>query len=143
MKFQQKLKENLEVLFKRYISAFENYDLTLVKACYHLPCSLHTPDKIAYLNSESVFAQEFKDIFIVLQHAKTKKIVATKASYNQSSHSAIDVCIDWSFIDRSDEVFAEFTAFYQLAIIDNQIKIISVVSHELSNSIVLSQMLDI
>jgi len=129
--------EQLENLFQEYISAFKQYDLSAVQLCYQLPCSLHTPEKIAYLHNSDSFTQEFKDIFTVLQHAKTENIIATQASYNQSVGTSLDVCIDWAFIDSKNEVFADFTAFYHVIKVEQDLKILSVVSHDLSNSIAL------
>ena len=137
------VEQQLKKLFEGYILAFKHYDLKAVQACYHLPCTLHTPDKIAYLDNNESFAQEFKDIFTVLQHANTKRIIATKASYSLSINSSLDVCIDWAFIDNKNEVFADFTAFYYVVEIEQQLKIINVVSHDLSNSVELSLSLEL
>jgi hypothetical protein len=132
------LEQALIILFKDYISAFEKYDLTAARTCYHLPCTLHTPDKIAYLSDRESFDKEFEEIFIVLKHAKTKKIIPTAASYNNSANSSVDICVDWAFIDDNDEVFADFTAFFHVIKIAEQFKIVSVVSHDLTNSIELA-----
>jgi hypothetical protein len=70
-----------------------------------------------------------------LRHANTQNIIATKATYSLGVGDTIDVCIDWAFIDDKKEVFADFCAFYQLIKIEEQYKIISVVSHDLSNSV--------
>lgn len=132
------LEQALIKLFKNYIIAFEHCDLKAARACYHLPCTLHTPDKIAYLANSESFNQEFKDIFTVLTHANTKKIIPTAASYNHADDSSIDICVDWAFVDDNDEVFADFSAFFHVVKIDEQFKIMSVVSHDLSNSIELA-----
>jgi len=137
------IEQQLKKLFEDYILAFKQYDLKAVQACYHLPCTLHTPDKIAYLDNDEHFAQEFKDIFTVLQHANTDEIVTTKATYSHSINSSLDICIDWAFIDNKGEVFADFTAFYHVVKTEQQFKIISVVSHDLSNSVELPLKLDI
>jgi len=128
----------LDNLFQEYISAFKQYDLSAVQHCYQLPCTLHTPDKIAYIADEASFKQEFEDIFTVLQHANTVNIVATKATYSLREGDTLDVCIDWAFIDDKKEVFADFCAFYHLVKVEQQYKIISVVSHDLSNSVALT-----
>lgn len=127
--------QQLVNLFQDYISAFKQYDLAALKQCYQLPCTLHTPDKIAYLADNANFEQEFKNIFIVLQHANIQKIVVTKASYSLSVSHSVDVCIDWAFIDDKDEVFTDFCAFYHLVKIEQDYKIVNVVSHDLSNSV--------
>jgi hypothetical protein len=129
------LEQALIELFKDYISAFEQYNFSAARACYHLPCTLHTPDKIAYLSGRESFDKEFEEIFIVLKHANTKKIIPTAASYNNSANSSVDICVDWAFIDDKDEVFADFTAFFHVIKIAEQFKIVSVVSHDLTNSV--------
>lgn len=129
-------------LLENYISAFKNYDLSKVRHLYQLPCALHTPDKIVYLTNEPAFEQEFIQIFTVLQHANISDIKITKATYNKSINSEIDLSINWVFIDDKGDVFTEFCAFYHLVLVEKQkveqeqqYKIISVVSHELLNSV--------
>lgn len=142
-----KVEAQLVELFECYIEGFHTYNMQMVLRCYHLPCTLHTPDKIAYLNNEAAFEHEFIDIFTVLKHANITKIVATKASYQQCQPFSIDVCIDWLFFDNNNEVFTDFTAYYHLVnTSDNQNnvgKIVSVVSHELQNSIELGNELQL
>jgi len=137
------IEQKLVNLFQSYISGFKKYDLAAVQACYCLPCSLHTPEKIAYLGNSDDFAKEFTEIFTVLQQAKTENILVTKASFNKSYNGAVDVCIDWAFIDDTGEVFADFCAFYHVVEIEQQYKIINVVSHELSNSVELMSSLSL
>jgi len=137
------LKQKLETLFEQYLNAFENYDLENVCACYHLPCTLNTPDKIVLVNDIEQCKQEFNDIFSQLQQANTGKIVARKASYMKLDENLILACVDWDFIDDKEQVFADFSAFYHISIkcadsaeeTIQELKIINVVSHELSNSI--------
>lgn len=137
------VEQQLNELFTRYIKAFSNYDMQAVLSCYHLPCTLHTSEKIAYLSNEKQFKQEFIDIFTVLKHANISKIVASKASYQYCQDHSIDICIDWLFYDNNDEIFTDFTAFYHVASSgDNSEgigKIISVVSHVIENSVELAQ----
>ncbi|GAA6204477.1 hypothetical protein [Thalassotalea sp. SU-HH00458] len=129
----------LENLFQQYLTAFKYYDLTKLKQCYQLPCVLHTPDKVAYLADDRAFEQEFLAIFTMLQQAKVSDINMTKATYSKSVNNAVDVCISWVFIDENGEVFADFCAFYHITKIVEEFKIMSVVSHELSNSIALAE----
>jgi hypothetical protein len=144
------IEQQLSELFNRYIDGFHAYNMQTVLSCYHLPCTLHTPEKIAYLANENDFEQEFIDIFTVLKHANITKIVATKASYRQCQRHSIDVCIDWLFYTDNNEVFTDFTAFYHIVTNDvtngenntqNIGKIVSVVSHELQNSVTLENAL--
>lgn len=145
------IEQQLYDLFNRYIEGFHRYNMKTVLSCYHLPCTLHTPDKIAYLANKNEFEQEFIDIFTVLKHANITKIVATKASYQQCQQHSIDVCIDWLFYTNTDEVFTDFTAFYHITcdhLNDNKPvntigKIVSVVSHEIQNSVMLANELSL
>lgn len=137
------VEQQLTNLFHQYLAAFEQYDLKALHHCYHLPCTLHTPDKIAFLKDEEHFNQEIADIFLLLKNANIKRIKMLKASYSLISKHSINVCVDWAFIDDNDNVFADFTAFYQLECIEQQYKIINVVSHDLTNSITLDKDLKI
>jgi len=122
-------------LFKDYLAAFKSYDLAKVAACYHLPCTLHTPDKVVLLKNSKECLQEFSNIFTQLQQAKTSDIIARKASYSLVTKNLLFACVDWEFLDDQGEIFADFCAIYHLVLIDNELKIINVVSHDLSNSL--------
>ena len=124
-------------LFINYLSAFKAYDLDKVSACYHLPCTLNTPDKVILLKDTKTLLQEFNDIFIQLKQAKNSNIKADKASYSLLTENLLLACIDWAFFNEQGEIFADFCALYHLAIVENELKIINVVSHDLSNSLTL------
>lgn len=135
------VEQQLNELFTQYIKAFEQYDMSAALGCYHLPCTLHTPEKIANIINEEQFEQEFIDIFTILKHANITKIVADKASYQYCQKNSVDVCINWLFYDKNNELFTDFTAFYHVVNeegINNTGKIVSVVSHEIENSVELS-----
>lgn len=125
-------------LFTAYIAAFKGYKLDDVAACYHLPCTLHTPDRVVLLSNEQESLQEFNDIFSQLKQAKTRDIVAKNASYSLVTGSVVLVSVDWTFIDEKSEIFADFCAVYHLILVNNELKIFNVVSHELSNSLSLN-----
>tara|TARA_R110000782_G_C14816971_1_gene413349 strand:- start:6794 stop:6991 length:198 start_codon:yes stop_codon:yes gene_type:complete len=59
------------------------------------------------------------------------------------SESLILACIDWQFIDTKGDVFTDFSAFYHLALNNEQWQIFNVVSQELSQSIALNETFDI
>jgi hypothetical protein len=122
-------------LFKGYLDAFKTYDLGKVASCYHLPCTLHTPDKVALLKDSKSCLKEFSDIFEQLQQAKTSDIIARKASYSLITENLLFVSVDWEFIDGQGDIFADFCAIYHLVLIGDELKIINVVSHDLSNSL--------
>lgn len=130
-------KTKLISFFESYIAAFKQYELNDVLAFYHFPCTLHTPDKMVLLCNVEESLTEFKNIFTQLKQAQTKDIKVTNASYSQVCENVILASVDWAFIDDQDNNFADFCAIYHLIILNNQLKIFNVVSHELSNSIVL------
>ncbi|WP_426356947.1 hypothetical protein ACPUVO_10650 [Pseudocolwellia sp. HL-MZ19] len=136
------VEHELNELFTRYINAFKAYDMAAALSCYHLPCTLHTPEKIAYLQNEEQFKQEFIDIFTILKHANISRIVADKSSYQYCQKNTLDVCINWLFYDENNELFTDFSAFYHIANDESSEsigKIVSVVSHEIENAIELAQ----
>lgn len=124
--------------FTNYATAFKSYDLSKVVACYHLPCTLNTPDKVVLLTATKQCEQAFSDIFAQLQQANTSDIIAKKASYSMITKALMLVCIDWDFIDDQGVVFADFCAIYHLILIEGELKIINVVSHDLSSTIELA-----
>ncbi len=138
--------QQIETLFDHYLAAFSTYDLDAVVACYHIPCTLHTPDKIVQVNSTDDCRQELNDIFTQLKQANTAKIIARKASYMSINDELLLACVDWDFIDEQGQVFADFCAFYHISISNStkqEIVIVNVVSHELSNSLSLANVFSI
>lgn len=131
--------KKIATLFKHYLTAFKKYDLSGVVSCYHIPCTLHTPEKVVLLEDLSAFEQEFNDIFTQLKQAQMSDICATKASYTKITERLLLVSIDWVFVDGQGEVFADFCAVYHLTFNKNELEIINVVSHDLSNSLTLAQ----
>lgn len=129
--------EKVVRLFKAYITAFKQYNLNDVVDFYHLPCTLHTPDKLVLLKNKAECTQEIEDIFTQLKQANTRDILVSKASYALVTESVLLACVNWTFVDEQGETFADFCAIYHLMLINNQLKIINVVSHELDNSILL------
>jgi len=129
--------EKLAHLFTNYLQYFKEYNLAGVASCYHLPCTLNTPDKISFVANEKDFQKEFNSIFTQLKAANTSNVVANKASYQPISEQIILVNIDWDFFDANQEVFADFSAIYHVLVIADECKIFNVTSHELSNSLAL------
>jgi hypothetical protein len=133
--------QQIENLFNQYLSAFRAYDLDAVVACYHIPCTLHIPDKIVLVNSIDDCRQELNDIFTQLKQANTAKIVARSASYMSINDDLLLACVNWEFIDEQGQVFADFCAYYHISIVGStrqELAIVNVVSHELSNSLPLA-----
>ena len=138
--------QQIETLFDHYLAAFNAYDLDAVVACYHLPCTLHTPDKIVLVKSIDDCRQELNDIFTQLKQANTVKIMAGNASYMSINDDLLLACIDWTFIDEQGQIFADFCAYYHLSILNNtekKLAIVNVVSHELTNSLSLANVFSI
>ena len=129
----------LKALFKDYQNGFVHCDIDEVSRCYHLPCTLNTPDKIVLLSSPADCLEEFGSIFSQLKEAKTSNIIAKKASFEQVSKQVYLVCIDWDFIDGQGQVFADFSAIYHVLDNEGTLKIINVISHELDNSLALAE----
>ena len=67
----------------------------------------------------------------------TSDIIAKSASYSKVSEQVYLVCIDWDFIDGQGQVFADFAAIYHVLDINDSMKIINVISHELDSSLTL------
>ena len=132
----------LQKLFKHYQEAFLTYNIEEVINCYHLPCTLNTPDKIVLLANQSDCEKEFSEIFTQLKTVDTSNIIANKASYMQVSEQLYLVCIDWDFIDGQGQVFADFAAVYHVLDSEDSLKIINVISHELESSLTLAEPLN-
>ena len=134
-------KIKLQELFKHYQNAFLQCDIDEVSRCYHLPCTLNTPDKVVLLTNQSDCQQEFGAIFTQLKDAKTSDVIAKKASFEQISKQVYLVCIDWDFIDGDGQIFADFTAIYHVLDVDGVLSIINVISHDLDSSLTLTESL--
>lgn len=130
--------QQIKTLFDNYLAAFSAYDLDAVVECYHIPCTLHTPDKIVLVNSIDECRQELSDIFTQLKQANTVKIVAQKSSYMSINDDLLLACVDWNFIGEQEQIFANFCAYYHLSSTEQSLAIVNVVSHELSNSLSLA-----
>ena len=138
--------KQIETLFEHYLVALSHYDLDAVVACYHIPCTLHTPDKMVLVKNIDDCRQALNEIFIQLKQANTAKIVARNASYMSINDNLLLACVDWDFIDDQGQVFADFCAYYHISILDGpeqKLSIVNVVSHELSNSLPLANVFSI
>lgn len=127
--------EKITHLFTRYLQYFKAYDIAGAASCYNVPCTLNTPDKLTLVINEDDCEKELEHIFTQLKAADTTNVVAKKASYQQISENVFLVSIDWDFFDGNQQVFADFTALYHVLVVGEELKIINVISHELSNSL--------
>lgn len=128
----------IESLFEQYVMAFEQQNIAKTLSCYQLPCTLHTPDKAVLIRDVEGFEREFSGIFEVLSQAGIKTFSSLNASYSEINSDLILACIDWQFFTQDDQLFTDFSAFYHIALIAGQWKIVNVVSQELSQSVALS-----
>ena len=129
----------LAQLFERYQQAFITYDIAKLSECYHLPCTLNTPEQITLLSNASDCEQEFIAIFSQLKDGNISRVVAKKASYEKIHEHLYLVCIDWDFIDTDEEIFADFAAIYHILESDGTLKIMNVTSHDLECTLSLSE----
>ncbi|WDE03243.1 hypothetical protein SG34_017780 [Thalassomonas viridans] len=131
--------EKLQTFFQSYLKGFLDFDFQAVQKCYQWPCTLNTPDKCVYIENLDDLAGEFNDIFSQLKQADTRDIRALKASFTPLNESLLLACVDWQFLNSKGEVFTDFSAIYHLQLAGGELKIINVISHDLSNSIALGQ----
>ena len=132
------LKQQIERLFSAYLAAFNKANIGAMRNCYALPCTLSTPDELKLIDNDSGFEQAFIDIFQQLQSAQVTKIKASKASFTELNNSLVSAVVDWQFYNNNQQLFTEFTALYQIAKIDGCWAIINVVSHDIGQSVKLS-----
>ena len=137
------IEKQLTQLFQSYIKAFNAFSHEGMLNCCTIPCVLHTPDKVAYLSDESLFINEFTQIFQLLQSADVAKVKSRDASYSEINPNLYIVNVSWAFIDNNNEVYTDFSAFYHVARQENKYKITNVISHELSNAVTLDSALDL
>ena len=137
------ISHTLATLYQRYIQAFAQLDIEAVKQCYLMPCTLSTPDKVVLLDSDDKFNQEFTQIFKLISAENITAFKTSNASYDVITPSVIVAAIDWQFLTNANNVFTEFTAIYHLTKQGDDIKIINVISQDVSQSITLRHPLNI
>ena len=132
-------KQQLSNFINQYTHCFKTYDLNALKNHYKLGCTLSTPDKLVLIETETDFACEFEQIFTQLKAANTANFLFSNISYTRLNTSTIVLGGTWVFSNNLKEAFAEFYACYHLIKENEKIKIISVVSHDISNAIVFAE----
>jgi hypothetical protein len=136
----------IQTFFEGYASAFRTYNLEAAAACYSIPCTLHTPDKVVLVNSIDDCRQEINDIFSQLKLANIARVVVKNSSFMAINDNLLLACINWDFIDEREQIFADFCAYYHLSVsnsTEHKLAIVNVVSHELSNSLSLTNLFTI
>jgi len=135
--------EQLSNLYKNYIQAFSALNMEAVSHCYQLPCILSTPDKVVLLNNHDEFVTEFNNIFELVRSENIVAFKTSNASFDIINEGLLVVAIDWRFFDDANNLFTEFTAIYHLTSIDENYKIVNVISQDVSQSIALKYPLTI
>lgn len=128
----------LQNLFTQYHQAFKTQNIIDVLACYHLPCTLMTPDKLVLLSNTKEAEQEFIRIFEGINRVNITSFKAVNANFEPISESIIAVNIHWQFFDEKKEIIADFSALYHILKNEQQFKIFQVISHEVESSLHLS-----
>jgi len=121
-------------LFNGFQKGFNYFDLAKVVDCYHLPCTLNTPDKMSLINTKTELEQETNNIFEQLTNECFARFELSNTSFTPLTDDLLLASINWRFIDKANQVFSEFSAFYHLSIKDKKLKIINATSHQISNS---------
>jgi hypothetical protein len=124
---------NVQALFHNFKEGINHLDLAKVVDCYHLPCTLNTPDKMSLVSTKDELEFEVKSIFAQLTHECFFRFELRNTSYMELTDNIIFASIDWRFFDDSHQVFSEFSAFYHLVIKDKKLKIINATSHQINN----------
>ncbi|MCJ8320983.1 MAG: hypothetical protein MJK12_15195 [Colwellia sp.] len=128
------LTTNIQTLFNCFQNGFYHFDLAKVVDCYHLPCTLNTPDKMSLINTKTELELEINNIFEQLANECFVRFELSNTSFTQLTDDLLFASINWRFIDKTNQVFSEFSAFYHLSIKDKELKIINATSHQISNS---------
>lgn len=137
------ISSSLAQLYRHYIESFSRLDISAVKQCYVLPCTLSTPDKVVLLDNEETFEKEFSDIFNVLKQEDINGFKTSNASFSQINENLVVVSIDWQFLQGANNLFTEFTAIYHLTKLNDEFKIANVISQDISQAISLEYSLTI
>jgi len=131
------LSTQLQQLFNDYHQAFRDQNITKVLACYHLPCTLVTPDRLVLLTNISEASAEFEQIFSGLNSLAIHSFKALSASYGKITDNIIAANVHWQFVDQSNTIIADFCALYHIVKCEQQLKIVQVISHENEQAIAL------
>ncbi|WP_286235525.1 hypothetical protein [Thalassotalea sediminis] len=125
--------QKVTALFDKYLTGFIKQDLFAVMQCYQTPCTLTTPEELKYIEDENQLEQTLAAIFSQLSTAHVVDIKVPQASFELMDQNLALVAIHWQFIDKSQQAFAEFCAFYHVTLTSfGSAKIRHVISHEIS-----------
>lgn len=127
------LTADIQQSLNRFQKGFHHFDLAMVVDCYHLPCTLNTPEKMSIINTKAELENEINGIFEQLRHECFARFELSNTSYMQLTEDLSFATINWTFIDKTNQVFSEFSAFYHLSVKDKKLKIINATSHQICN----------
>jgi len=124
---------NVEALFNNFKEGINHLDLVKVVDCYHLPCTLNTPDKMSLISTKTELETEINSLFTQLTHECFFRFELSNTSYMKLTDELIFASIDWVFFDDNHQIFSEFSAFYHLTIKGKKLKIFNASSHQINN----------
>lgn len=133
--------QKLISVFNKLSRSLASYDLNLVRECYHLPCTLSTPDNVMLLNNEDDFNQAYQAIFQQLKDANLSSFKMLNSSFQLITEELLLVNVDWQFFSEDEQLITDFTAIYHMIFANEQYQIMNVVSQDMSQSLVLNQAL--
>jgi hypothetical protein len=128
------LTSKIEQFFNVFIDGFKTNDIKKLQACYHLPCTLNTPEYIDVITNNEQLSIYFQVIFSQLEQEQFSHVNITNTHYTVMANDFILACVDWSFIDNAGIVFSNFSAFYHLSWKNEQLTIMNATSHNSENS---------
>ncbi|WP_448246413.1 hypothetical protein [Thalassotalea agariperforans] len=128
-------------LFQTLAQSLAQSDLAKARNCYHLPCTLSTPDHVMLLTTEAEFSDAYQAIFTQLKDQQFSAFKMLNSTYQKLTQTVFLVNIDWQFFSDDEQLITEFAAIYHVSVIDQQVKIINAVSQDISQSLALSQSL--
>lgn len=133
--------QQLIELFQTLAQSLADGELSKARHCYHLPCTLSTPDNVMLLTTEAEFSEAYQAIFEQLKDQQLSGFKMLNSTYQKVTETVFLVNIDWQFFSEDEQLITEFAAIYHVSVIDKQVKIINAVSQDISQSLALSQSL--
>ena len=128
------LTTQIHSLFTLFKTAIQTTNVEQLQACYHIPCTLNTPDSFTLINNDVELIAALNAIVEQLQQEQFSQVAVENMSYSKLGNNLYLVSMDWTFTDIANQVFSEFSAFYHLILVDKQLKIINATSHQITNS---------
>jgi len=102
---------DIQILFNNFQEGFLQFDLEKVVNCYHLPCTLNTPDKISVISTKEELENEVNGIFTQLSNECFTSVTLSNSSYMQLTEEITLASMDWKFFDKTNQVFLSFQLF--------------------------------